>query len=78
MDALFLFVLSMLLFWMMYEVWLHSDDFIERMLDIYEDPRDLNRWLVEKGVMKWFFRLIITTMFLAMAYIGLKYIAWLW
>lgn len=78
MDKLFLFVISILLFWMMYKVWLKPDDFIERMLDIYEDPGDFNRWLVEKGIMKWFYRLTVTIMFFVMVYISLKYNAWLW
>ena len=78
MKALLFLVALAVCFGTFYKVWRQPDDFVEQMWAVYEDPGDLNRWLAEKGVLKWFFRLIVTTMFLAMVYIGLKYIAWLW
>ncbi len=78
MKALLFLVVIAVFSWTMYRVWLQPDEFIEQLLAVYEDPGDLNRWVAEKGVMKWVFRIAITTMFFGLVYIGLKYIAWLW
>ena len=78
MKALLFLAALAVCFGSLYKVWRQPDDFVEQMLAVYEDPGDFNRWLAKTGVLKWFFRLIVTTIFLAMLYIGLKYIAWLW
>jgi hypothetical protein len=37
------FVVSL---WAAYKAWRRPDDFIEMMLAMYEDPGDLNRWML--------------------------------
>jgi hypothetical protein len=51
-----------------YQAWWRLDDMIESMLSPFEDPEDLNRWLVKSDVYKWFVRFIATAMLLAYLY----------
>ncbi len=60
MKALVFLATLAVCFGTFYKVWRQPDDFVEQMLAVYEDPGDLNRWLAEKGVLKWVFRLIVT------------------